>query len=58
MKIQFNDYTVQQVALFANGVSIIEHLGRFLVTKEYKGVYKVFFNTSRFEQDLSYSSKH
>ena len=57
MNIQFNDYTMQQVALFANGITIIEHFERFLVTKAYKSNYKVFFSTSSFEQALSYASK-
>lgn len=57
MKIQFNDYTMQQVALYSNGITIIEHFGRFLVTKAYKGSHKVFFNTSSFEQALSYAGK-
>ena len=57
MKIQFNDYTMQQVALYHNGITIIEHFERFLVTKAYKGSYKVFFSTSSFEQSLSYSGK-
>ncbi len=57
MKIQFNDYTMQQVALYSNGIIIIEYFGRFLVTKAYNGIHKVFFNTSSFEQALSYADK-
>lgn len=57
MQIQFNDYTMHQVVLFSNGITIIEHFERFLVTKEYKGSHRVFFNTSSFEQALSYASK-
>ena len=57
MKIQFNDYTMQQVALYSNGITIIEQFGRFLVTKAYKGSHKVFFNASSFEQALSYAGK-
>ncbi len=57
MKIQFNEYTMQQVALCSNGITIIEHFGRFLLCKEYKGEHKVFFNTSSFEQALAYASK-
>mgnify|MGYP003616165317 FL=1 len=42
MKITFNGYTMQKAALFSNGLQVIEHNGRFLLCKEYKGQYKVF----------------
>ena len=57
MKIQFNDYTMNKVFLYSNGITIIEHFERFLVAKEWKGAYKVFFNTASFEQALAYASK-
>ena len=57
MKIQFNEYTMQQVALYANGITVIEHFGRFLVAKEYKGQHKVFFNTASFDQAVNYAGK-
>lgn len=57
MKIQFNEYSMNKVALFENSIVIIEHFGRFLVSKEYKGTYKVFFNTSSFNQAINYGQK-
>ena len=54
MKITFNIFTMQVVALKLNGLVIIEHFGRFLVAKEYLGTHKVFFNTSDFKQALTY----
>ena len=54
MKIKFNEYSMNKAALFSNGITIIEHYGRFLVTKEYKGTHKVFFNTAYFDQALAY----
>lgn len=57
MKIQFNEYSMNKVALFSNNIIIVEHFGRFLVVKEYKGTCKVFFNTSSFDQAITYSQK-
>ena len=57
MKIQFNEYSMNKVALFENSIVIIEHFGRFLVSKEHKGTYKVFFNTSSFYQAIAYGQK-
>lgn len=57
MKIQFNEYSMNKVALFENSIIIIEHFGRFLVAKEYKGTCKVFFNTSSFDQAITYGQK-
>ena len=57
MKITFNTFTMQVAALKLNGLVIIEHFGRFLVAKKYLGTYKVFFNTSDFEQALTYLNK-
>ena len=57
MKIQFNEHSMNKVALFANSIVIIEHFGRFLVAKEHNGVYRVFFNTSSFDQAITYGQK-
>ena len=57
MKIQFNEDSMNKVALFKNSIVIIEHFGRFLVAKEYKGIYRVFFNTSSFDQSINYGQK-
>ena len=57
MKIQFNEYSMNKAALFDNSIVIIEHFGRFLVSKEYKGIYRVFFNTSSFKQAIEYGKK-
>ena len=57
MKIQFNEYSMNKVALFENSIVIIEHFGRFLVVKECKGICKVFFNTSSFNQAIEYGQK-
>ena len=57
MKIKFNEYTMNKVALFANGLQIIEQYNRFLLCKEYKGEYKVFLNTASFEYAVSYGQK-
>lgn len=57
MKITFNEYTMQKVALFSNGLQVIEMYGRFLLCKEYKGEYKVFLNTTSFEYAISYGQK-
>ena len=54
MKITFNTFTMQIVALKFNGLVIIEHFGRFLVAKEHLGTYKVFFNTSDLKQAFTY----
>ena len=57
MKIQFNEYSMNKVALFENSIIIIEHYERFLVAKKYKGLYKVFFNTASFDQAIEYGQK-
>ena len=57
MKIIFNEYTMNNVALFDNGIQIIEHNGRFLLCKEYKGQYKVFLNTASFDYAIQYGQK-
>ena len=57
MKISFNDYTMQKVALFRNGLQVIEHNGRFLLCKECKGEYKVFLNTASFDYAIQYGQK-
>lgn len=57
MKITFNEYTMNKVALFANGLQVIEQHNRFLLCKEYKGEYKVFLNTSSFEYAIEYGLK-
>ena len=57
MKITFNEYTMQKAALFSNGLQVIEHDGRFLLCKEYKGEYRVFLNTSSFEYAIQYGQK-
>ena len=57
MKIIFNEYTMNNVALFGNGIQIIEHNGRFLLCKEYKGQYKVFLNTASFDYAIQYGQK-
>lgn len=57
MNITFNEYTMNKAALFANGLQVIEHHGRFLVCKEYKGTMKVFLNTASFEYAISYAQK-
>lgn len=57
MKITFNEYTMQKVALFNNGLQVIEQYNRFLLCKEYKGQYKVFLNTSSFDYAIQYGQK-
>ena len=57
MKIIFNEYTMNNVALFDNGIQIIEHNDRFLLCKEYKGQYKVFLNTASFDYAIQYGQK-
>ena len=57
MKIKFNEYTMNEVALFANGLQVIEQYNRFLLCKEYKGVYKVFLNTTSFKYAIEYGLK-
>ena len=57
MKIAFNECTMQKVALFSNGLQVIEHCGRFLLCKEYKGEYKVFLNTASFDYVIQYGQK-
>ena len=57
MKITFNEYTMQKAALFSNGLQVIEHNGRFLLCKEYKGEYKVFLNTACFDYAIQYGQK-
>lgn len=57
MKITFNGYTMQKAALFGNGLEVIEHNGRFLLCKEYKGEYKVFLNTASFDYAMQYGQK-
>ena len=57
MKIQFKEYSMNKVALFENNVVIVERFGRFLVAKEYKGICRVFFNTSSFDQAIEYGQK-
>lgn len=57
MNITFNEYTMNKAALFGNGLQVIEHNGRFLLCKEYKGIMKVFLNTASFEYAISYGQK-
>lgn len=57
MKIIFNDFTMNKASLFSNGLQVIEHHGRFLLCKEYKGEYKVFLNTSSFDYAVQYGRK-
>ena len=57
MKIKFNEYTMNKAALFANGLQVIEQYNRFLLCKEYKGVYKVFLNTTSFKYAIEYGLK-
>lgn len=57
MKIIFNEYTMQKAALFSNGLEVIEHHGRFLLCKKYKGQYKVFLNTACFDYAIQYGQK-
>lgn len=57
MKITFNEYTMQKVALFSNGLQVIEQYNRFLLCKEYKGQYKVFLKTSSFDYAIQYGQK-
>ena len=57
MKIIFNEYTMQKVALFSNGLQVIEQYGRFLLCKEYKGEYRVFLNTACFDYAIQYGQK-
>lgn len=48
---------MNKVALFGNGLQIIEQYNRFLLCKEYKGEYKVFLNTASFEYAINYGQK-
>ena len=58
MKIKFNSYTMNKVALLGNGTQIIEHFGRFYTVKKCNDArYKLFFNTSSFQQAVEYASK-
>ena len=57
MKITFNEYTMNKAAMFSNGLQVIEHFGRFLLCKEYKGEYKVFLNTACFDYAIQYGQK-
>ena len=57
MKSTFNEYTMNKVALFSNGLQVIEQHGRFLLCKEYKGEYKVFLNTASFDYAIQYGQK-
>ena len=57
MNITFNEYAMNKAALFENGLQVIEYHGRFLVCKEYKGLYKVFLNTASFDYAISYGQK-
>ena len=57
MKIVFNEYTMNRVALCGNSIEVVEQFGRFLVAKEYKGVMRVFFNTANFNTALEYAIK-
>jgi len=57
MKITFNECTMQKAALFSNGLQVIEHNGRFLLCKEYKGEYKVFLNAASFDYAIQYGQK-
>ena len=57
MKITFDEYTMQKTALFSNGLQVIEHNGRFLLCKEYKGEYRVFLDTSSFDYAIQYGQK-
>ena len=57
MQITFNEYTMSKAALFSNGLQVIEHNGRFLLCKGYKGEYKVFLNTASFEYAIQYGQK-
>ena len=57
MKIKFNEYTMNKAALFSNGLEVIEHYGRFLLCKEYKGQYRVFLNTASFDYAIQYGQK-
>ena len=57
MKITVNEYTMNKAALFSNGLQVIEHCGRFLLCKEYKGEYRVFLNTSSFDYAIQYGQK-
>lgn len=54
MNITFNEYTMNKAALFSNGLQVIEHNGRFLLCKEYKGQHKVFLNTTSFDYAIQY----
>ena len=58
MKIKFNSYTMNKVALLGNGTQIIEHFGRFYAVKKSSvDLYKLFFNTGSFQQAVEYASK-
>ena len=57
MKMTFNECTMNKAALFGNGLQVIEHNGRFLLCKEYKGEYKVFLNTASFNYAIQYGQK-
>ena len=58
MEIKFNSYTMNKVALLGNGTQIIEHFGRFYAVKKCNtDWYKLFFNTSSFQQAVEYASK-
>ena len=57
MKSTINECTMNKAALFSNGLQVIEHNGRFLLCKEYKGEYKVFLNTASFDYAIQYGQK-
>ena len=57
MYISYNEYSMNKAAIFANRLQVIEHNGRFLLCKEYKGQYKVFLNTACFDYAIQYGQK-
>lgn len=57
MYISYNEYSMNKTASFANGLQVIEHNGRFLLCKEYKGQYKVFLSTACFDYAIQYGQK-
>lgn len=52
MKIKLNNHTMDHVANLNNTIMVINHIGRYLVCKQYKDHLKVFANCGTLEQAI------